>query len=85
MGKLGKLFRQILTGGSDRNISFGDLRYLLLRFGFRERVKGSHHIYTKETIEEIINLQERNGMAKPYQVKQVRQILVKYRLEPSDE
>jgi predicted RNA binding protein YcfA (HicA-like mRNA interferase family) len=48
--------------------------------GFEERVKGSHHIYFKDGIDEIINLQPSNGKAKPYQVKQVRELIIKYKL-----
>jgi hypothetical protein len=44
------------------------------------RQKGSHHILTKDGIEEIINIQPKNGKAKSYQVKQVREIIIKYRL-----
>lgn len=85
MGKIKKIYQQVLTGRSDRNISFQDLRLLLARLGFLERVRGGHHIYTKAAIEEIINIQEKSGKAKPYQVKQIRQILVTYKVEPEDE
>jgi len=44
------------------------------------RVKGSHHIFRKEGIAEKINLQRDGNMAKPYQVKQVRNVVVKYGL-----
>ncbi len=49
-------------------------------FGFSERIKGSHHIFSKEDVEEILNLQDKNGKAKPYQVKQVRLLILKYQL-----
>jgi len=54
---------------------------LLKHFGFEERIKGSHHIFRKAGIEEKINLQKDGNKAKPYQVKQVRNILVTYKLE----
>ena len=73
------LFR-ILQGSSDANIRFNDLRALLLRLGFIERVKGSHHIFTRDGVAEILNLQQRNSMAKPYQIKQVRRVLIQYKL-----
>jgi len=73
------LFR-VLRGSSDANIRFGDLRGLLLRLGFGERIKGSHHIFTHEKVDEILNLQPKNAFAKPYQVKQVRKVLVQYKL-----
>ncbi len=63
---------RILSGTSDANIRFGELRGLLLRLGFEERIKGSHHIFTRSNVAEILNLQPRGSLAKPYQVKQVR-------------
>ena len=71
---------RLLRGGSDASIRFSNLRRLLLRLGFVERVKGSHHIFSRPGVEEILNLQARNSFAKPYQVKQVRQVLVRYKL-----
>jgi predicted RNA binding protein YcfA (HicA-like mRNA interferase family) len=56
------------------------MRALLSRLGFAERIKGSHHIFTREDVDEILNLQPRNSLAKPYQVKQVRKVLVRYNL-----
>jgi predicted RNA binding protein YcfA (HicA-like mRNA interferase family) len=53
---------------------------LLLRLGFDERIRGSHHIFTKEGVEEILNLQPKGRQAKPYQVRQVRRIVLKYHL-----
>ncbi len=80
MGKYDKLIFKILRGTSDANIGFDDLRGLLLQFGFVERIRGSHHNFRKNGIEEKINLQKVDGKAKPYQVRQVRSILVKYKL-----
>jgi hypothetical protein len=88
MGKHEKLITKILRGTSDKNISFDDLTGLMLWLDFNERIKGSHHIYTRDDVEEIINLQPNNeSKAKPYQVKQVREIIIKYKLadEPEDE
>ena len=50
-----------------------------------ERIKGDHHIFTRGDVEEILNLQPKGSQAKPYQIKQVRQILVKYQLGGSDD
>jgi hypothetical protein len=71
---------RVLRGGSDANIRFDDLRAMLKNFGFTERIKGDHHIFTRDGIVEILNLQPRGGNAKPYQVKQVRGIITSYRL-----
>ena len=80
MSKLEKILFQILQGTSDKNIPFKDLKVLMLALGFEERIKGSHHIYSKEGIPEILNLQPKGNNSKPYQVKQVRQVILKYKL-----
>ena len=80
MGKHEKLLDTIVKGSSDANISFNDLRKLLLTLGFEERIKGSHHLFRKEDIKEKINLQRSGSKAKPYQVRQVREIIVKYHM-----
>ena len=80
MGKFEKLLTQVLRGTSDANIPFDDLRQLLLRLGFEERVRSSHHMFRRQGIEEKINLQRDDGKAKPYQVRQVRAVILKYKL-----
>ncbi len=84
MGKYSKLREKILAGGADSNIEFADLCKLLDRLGFEGRVKGDHHIFTQAGVAEIINLQPKGKKAKPYQVKQVRNTLVTYRLGEGD-
>ncbi len=81
MGKYDKLLQQILGGRSDANISFDDLCTLLRRLGFDERQRGSHHIFRLDGVEEKVNLQQDGSKAKAYQVRQVRTVIVKYRLE----
>ncbi|MCK8603103.1 type II toxin-antitoxin system HicA family toxin [Desulfoferrobacter suflitae] len=81
MSEHDKILVRILRGTSDANIPFEGMRSLLRSLGFQERIRGSHHIFTKEGVEEILNLQPKDGgKAKPYQVKQVRQVILKYRL-----
>ena len=75
-----QVLRKILDGTADANIRFDELRSLLVELGFVERVKGSHHIFTKPGVAEILNLQPRGSLAKPYQVKQVRAVIVRYKL-----
>ena len=79
-----KLLHQLLSGTSDTNIRFSELRQLLLRFGFDERIRGDHFIFYKDGVEEILNLQPKKSFAKPYQVKQVRCVILKYRLGDKD-
>ncbi len=67
-------------GQSDHSIKFLELCSLLDKLGFQYRVKGSHFIYYRLDIPEIINIQAKNGMAKPYQVKQIREIIIKYKI-----
>ena len=57
MSKQDKLLTKILLGNADANIPFEQLCQLLKQLGFDERIRGSHHIFTKEGIEEILNLQ----------------------------
>jgi len=80
MSKHGKLLDRILRGTADANIPFDGLCQVLGRLGFVLRVKGSHHIFTRDSVEEILNLQPRGANAKPYQVRQVREVIVKYKL-----
>lgn len=80
MSKYEKLLIQILRGASDENISFDDLRGLLKRMGFEERIRGSHHIFRKEGVSEKINLQRNGSKAKAYQVRQVRNVVLKHNL-----
>ena len=80
MAKYDKLLTRVLQGTADANISFEELRHLLKRLGFAERIRGDHYIFTREGVEEILNLQPKGAQAKPYQVKQVRTAIVKYRL-----
>jgi hypothetical protein len=76
-----KVLNKVLSGLSDKNIRFQDLKKFLNNFGFSERIKGDHHIFYKEGIGEIINLQPlKDGKAKAYQVRQVRGIIFKYKL-----
>lgn len=80
MSRLEKLLLQILRGTSDANIAFKDLRQVLLHLGFEERVKGSHHLFRKSGVEEKLNLQKEGSKAKPYQVRQVRAVILKHKL-----
>jgi hypothetical protein len=75
-----KVLERVLRGTSDANIRFADLCKLLAKPGFQERTRGSHHIFTKDDVEEILNLQPRGAQAKPYQVKQVRHVILRHRL-----
>jgi hypothetical protein len=80
VSKYGKLLFQILRGVADANVTFDDLCTLLKRIGFEERVRGSHHLFRKPGVMEKINLQRDGSKAKVYQVRQVRAVLLKYKL-----
>ena len=78
MGQQVKTLRRILGGMADKNIAFRDLRKLLKQLEFIERIKGDHYIFSKDGVDEILNLQPKGAKAKPYQVKQVRNLILKY-------
>ena len=81
-----KLLAKILAETSDQNMAFDELVTLLRHLGFQLRIVGSHHIFSREGMTEILNLQPRHdGTAKPYQVKQVRQVIARYRLTGEDD
>jgi predicted RNA binding protein YcfA (HicA-like mRNA interferase family) len=80
MSQKAKLLLKLLSGRSDSNLAFDDIVRLLSQLGFTLRVKGSHHILTRDGVDEIINLQPKGSLAKPYQVKQVRELILKHHL-----
>ncbi len=80
MTKHEKILLRVVRGTSDANLDFDELCELLRRLGFEECIRGSHHIFTRADVAEILNLQSKGGKAKPYQVRQVRQVIVQYRL-----
>jgi hypothetical protein len=80
MGQYEKLLIKVISGTADANIPFAAMCQMLIRLGFMERTKGGHHIFARDGVAEIINLQPKGTKAKPYQVKQVRNIILKYRL-----
>jgi len=80
-----KVLERILRGTSDANIRFEELRSVLQGLGFQERIRGDHHIFSKTGIAQILNLQPKGSKAKPYQVKQVRNMILKYKLGGADD
>jgi hypothetical protein len=80
MSKHTKLLEKVLTGTADANIPFDGLCRLLVKLGFSKRIRGGHHIFYRTGVVEILNLQPKGANAKPYQVKQVRNVVLRYRL-----
>jgi predicted RNA binding protein YcfA (HicA-like mRNA interferase family) len=80
MARARRLLEQILRGDADANIPFSGMIRLLHKLGFKERVKASHHIFFRDGVEEILNLQPQGNKCKPYQVKQVRNVILDYGL-----
>jgi predicted RNA binding protein YcfA (HicA-like mRNA interferase family) len=79
-----KTLYRVLSGAADAAIRFDELCGLLERLGFEKRVKGSHHVFRRAGVEEMINLQRDGRNAKPYQVRQVRWVILKNRLGKSE-
>ena len=84
MDRYQKLFVHIQTRKGDASVPFVTLCQLLCRLGFDERIKGDHHVFTMQGVQEILNLQPKGAHAKPYQVKQVRAIILRYGLTLGD-
>lgn len=81
MSRYSKIRADILSGKSDKNISEEDMRFFLAKIGaIYRRTKGSHIQYSIDNIPELINIQPQNGKIKPYQVKEIRNIVNKYKL-----
>lgn len=80
MATMEKLMQSIMSGTQDRNIKFRDLQRILDVLGFECRIRGDHFIYSFRNLPENINIQPTGNMAKSYQVKQVRNFLLKYRI-----
>jgi predicted RNA binding protein YcfA (HicA-like mRNA interferase family) len=80
MGQIEKMLMRVLSGTNDKNMLFADVQKILDRLGFVCRIRGDHFIYTKNNIEEIINIQPLGSKAKAYQVKQIRGIILKYQM-----
>ena len=85
VGRFDELRLRILQARSDANIDFDELRQLLGWFGFEERIRGSHHIFRRSGVRELINLQRDGNKAKVYQVRQVRQVILRYGLGSGEE
>jgi len=78
-----KLLKAILAGS--RNVRFDDMVALVRGFGFDlSRVNGSHHIFVHPDVEELINLQNVQGKAKRYQIRQFLKLVEKYQLTLED-
>ena len=80
MSHLDALFAKVRDGHGDASVRFDALRALLDALGFSERIRGSHHIFGRAGVHEILNLQRDGRNAKDYQVRQVRRAILKYNL-----
>jgi predicted RNA binding protein YcfA (HicA-like mRNA interferase family) len=76
---------QKIVGGS-KNIRFSEMVNLAEGFGFKlSRTDGSHHIFVRPGMPELVNLQKVKGQAKPYQMRQFLKLVEKYNLKLEDE
>ncbi len=77
MSQRQKFLARLLSGQHDHDIDFAALCVLLKLLGFTQRINGSHHLFGKTGIAELVNLQPTTGnKMKPYQAKQVRKMLL---------
>jgi HicA toxin of bacterial toxin-antitoxin, len=84
MGKPQKTLAKILAGS--KNIAFKDMVSLVEAFGFSlNRINGSHHIFQHPVIDAQLNLQNKDGQAKAYQVRQFMRLVEGYNLTIRDE
>ncbi|HLG20244.1 MAG TPA: type II toxin-antitoxin system HicA family toxin [Bdellovibrionota bacterium] len=75
-----KILKKILEGS--KNIRFNEFRSLIEAYGFRlSRISGSHHIFTHSDVQELVNIQEVSGQAKPYQIRQFMKLVERYNLK----
>lgn len=67
--------------GDVANVDFDDLVKLVVALGF-EQVggRGSHRVFARTGVHELINLQAAKGDAKRYQVRQVATLVRRYDL-----
>ncbi len=78
-----KLLQKILSGS--KNIKFTEFVHLVEAFGFHlSRIKGSHHMFANPDVDELVNIQDVNGEAKPYQIKQFLELVEEYDLRLED-
>ena len=79
-----KLLQEII--GGSKNIRFAEMVDLVEGFGFEQlRTDGSHHVFARPDIPELVNLQNVKGQAKPYQIRQFLKLVEKHNLKLEDE
>ena len=79
-----KLLKRLLV--SQTNVRFSEATALAEAFGFQlSRISGSHHIFTHPNVPQLLNLQDVRGEAKPYQVRQLLQLIERHNLSMKDE
>jgi len=79
-----KLFKKLISGS--KNIRFSEVVECAELFGFKlSRISGSHHIYIHPGVPKLINLQNVKGKAKPYQIKQLLELIERYNLQMEDQ
>ena len=75
-----RLLQKVLSG--THNVRFSEVTALAKAFDFElDRVNGSHHIFIHPDIPELLNLQNMQGKAKPYQIKQMLQLIETHNLQ----
>ena len=77
-----KIYKLIIGGKSDNNIKYTDFENLIIDLGFKfQRQRGSHELFYNHKIKERLNIQSDGSKAKAYQVRQLRNLILKYNLQ----
>jgi predicted RNA binding protein YcfA (HicA-like mRNA interferase family) len=81
MNKAEKVKLRLLAGQGYHNFAFSDLQLLLKSLGFRlDRQEGSHQAWRHSIIPQAVNIQSVHGQCKPYQLRQIRDIIKEHNL-----
>lgn len=75
-----------LAEGAFANVAFADFVGVAQAVGFRlDRINGSHHVFVHPDVDELLNVQNVRGQAKPYQLRQFMGLVERYNLRLEDE
>ncbi len=84
MAKQDTTIEKVMSGRG--RVKFRDFQRLLVKLGFHlDRIRGSHHIYTHPRVTRALSIQPVGNEAKPFQVRQLRDMISEFGLSFEDE